>query len=205
MRALKPDLISSTGDFLDHDDAAAQTDLATVLAELPETPLGAFACLGNHDYRGPRGWRNTAFADRIAHTASAAGVRVLRDEHVDIDGLELIGLDDLWSPRFQGSRSLDRLDHSRDGICLCHNPDACDFGVWGAWRGTVLAGHTHGGQCKPPFLPPPLLPVRNRRYVAGPYDLEASRRLYVNRGIGHTLKARFNCRPEITAFELIRA
>jgi len=29
------------------------------------------------------------------------------------------------------------------------------------------------GQCKPPFLPPPIVPVTNRHYVAGevdPYD-----------------------------------
>jgi hypothetical protein len=27
--------------------------------------------------------------------------------------------------------------------------------------------HTHGGQCKPPFPPPSLLPVVNRRDIAG--------------------------------------
>ena len=37
---------------------------------------------------------------------------------------------------------------------------------WGDYQGWVLAGHTHGGQCKAPFLPPPLLPVKNARYAA---------------------------------------
>lgn len=202
---LRPDLIVITGDFVDHDDDAAQTDLAQVLAALPAAPLGSFACLGNHDYRSGQAWRNLGLADRVTATAEAAGIQVLRDRHVDVDGLQIVGLDDLWSPRFQGSRSLDRLDHSRDALCLAHNPDTCDFGVWGGFRGTTLSGHTHGGQCKPPFLPPPILPVRNHRYIAGPYDITPSRRLYVNRGVGHTLKARFNCRPEVTAFTLIRA
>ena len=201
---IRPDMIAITGDFVDRDYAAVQTDLAQVFAALPAAPLGAFACLGNHDYRSGHAWRNLGLADRVTATAAAAGVRVLRDEHVDVEGLSIVGLDDLWSPRFEGSRSLDRLDHSRDALCLAHNPDTCDFGIWGTFRGTTLSGHTHGGQCKPPFLPPPLLPVRNRRYIAGPYDITPTRRLYVNRGIGHTLKARFNCRPEITAFTLIR-
>jgi hypothetical protein len=77
--------------------------------------------------------------------------------------------------------------------------------VWGNFRGQILSGHTHGGQCKPPFLPPPMLPVNNRSYVAGHYDLGRGRSLYINRGVGHTRQVRFNCRPEVTLFTLERA
>jgi hypothetical protein len=66
----------------------------------------------------------------------------------------------------------------------------------------VLSGHTHGGQCKPPFLPPPLLPVENRRYTCGEFDLAGDRMLYISRGVGHLLQVRVNVRPEITLFEL---
>ena len=66
----------------------------------------------------------------------------------------------------------------------------------------MLAGHTHGGQCKPPFLPPPLLPVNNKRYVAGEVQVDAKRTLYISRGVGHLIRARFNVRPEITLFTL---
>jgi uncharacterized protein len=70
------------------------------------------------------------------------------------------------------------------------------------YEGWILSGHTHGGQCKPPFLPPPLLPVRNRRYTAGEFPLTGGRRLYISRGVGHLLPVRFNVRPEVTVFEL---
>ncbi|HEX2860069.1 MAG TPA: hypothetical protein VHN79_00430, partial [Lacunisphaera sp.] len=73
------------------------------------------------------------------------------------------------------------------------------------YQGWILAGHTHGGQCKPPFLPPPLLPVRNRRYTAGEFDLGDGRKLYINRGLGHLLRVRFNVRPEVTVFRLAPA
>ena len=46
-----------------------------------------------------------------------------------------------------------------------------------------MSGHTHGGQCKPPFLPP----VVNRRYTSGAFDLGDGRSLYINRGLGHLL------------------
>ena len=71
--------------------------------------------------------------------------------------------------------------------------------------GWVLAGHTHGGQCKPPFLRPPALPVRNKRYSAGAIDAGNGRTLYINRGLGHLIRVRFNVRPEITLFTLRRA
>jgi uncharacterized protein len=51
-------------------------------------------------------------------------------------------------------------------------------------------------------LPPPLLPVRNKRYTAGEIPLADGRRLYINRGLGHLIQVRFNVRPEITSFRL---
>jgi predicted MPP superfamily phosphohydrolase len=87
-------------------------------------------------------------------------------------------------------------------IVLAHNPDAQDLPIWDGIQGWVLAGPTHGGQVKPPFLPPPVLPVRNKRYTAGEFEVGAGRRLYINRGLGHMLPVRFNVRPEITLFTL---
>lgn len=52
--------------------------------------------------------------------------------------------------------------------------------------------------------PPPLLPVRNRRYTAGEIPLEDGRRLYIHRGLGHLLQVRFKVRPEIPSFLLRR-
>lgn len=87
-------------------------------------------------------------------------------------------------------------------LALSHNPDSVDLPGWENHAGWILAGHTHGGQCKPPFLPPPLLPVANRRYTAGEFRLSGGRRLYVSRGVGHLTRVRFNVRPEVTLFEL---
>jgi predicted MPP superfamily phosphohydrolase len=129
-----------------------------------------------------------------------------------VAGLRFIGLDDLWSPRFDpapvlarfGSSLLANGSRSDDvpSIVLCHNPDAVDLPLWDSYQGWILAGHTHGGQCKPPFLPPPELPVKNKRYTAGAFDLSGNRRMYISRGVGHLLRVRFNARPEIPIFRL---
>ena len=44
---------------------------------------------------------------------------------------------------------------------------------------------------------PPILPVRNREYAAGPYDVGTAR-LYVNRGVGWLHRVRLFVRPEVT-------
>jgi predicted MPP superfamily phosphohydrolase len=120
----------------------------------------------------------------------------------DISGLQLAGVDDLWSNNFDAEKTLGQLESTRPTIALCHNPDGVDRPEWRGFRGWTLAGHTHGGQCKPPFLPPPILPVENRRYVAGEYDIGPDHRMYINRGLGYLRRVRFNARPEITVFTL---
>jgi hypothetical protein len=97
------------------------------------------------------------------------------------------------------------LNPAEAALVLCHNPDAADEPVWAGYRGWILAGHTHGGQCKPPFLPPPLLPVKNRRYTCGAFDLGDGRNLYISRGLGYLRRVRFGVRPEITLFRLVAA
>ena len=121
----------------------------------------------------------------------------------DLDGLKIVGLDDFWSGRCDGRAAFDSESARGAQVALCHNPDAVDKDHWPGYQGWILSGHTHGGQCKPPFLPPPLLPVKNRRYTAGEFDLYDGRRLYISRGLGHLLPVRFNCRPEITVFRLV--
>jgi predicted MPP superfamily phosphohydrolase len=122
----------------------------------------------------------------------------------EVSGLQIVGLDDLWAKRFDLETPMAALDPARAALVLSHNPDTVDLAGWGAYNGWVLAGHTHGGQCRPPFLPPPLLPVKNRRYTAGEFYLSGGRRMYISRGVGHLLQVRFNARPEITLFHLDR-
>ena len=224
--ALEPDFVALTGDFVTYRTAHEYRELARVLAVMPRGKLGTVASLGNHDYGVA--WRQLPVADEVTRVVRDAGATVLRNQHALIGGIQFGGLADYWSPEFgnplpisqllsappraadspelaPAARSLAALDRSRPTVVLCHNPDALDEPIWGDVRGWVLAGHTHGGQCKPPFLPPPLLPVRNRRYTAGAFDVGAGRTLYVNRGLGYMIQLRFNVRPEITLFTLERA
>ncbi|MEO8881065.1 MAG: metallophosphoesterase [Gemmatimonadaceae bacterium] len=194
-RALAPDIVVITGDFLTHRRARGESQYAQlrgVLAHLPHGRLATLGILGNHDYG--HGWGDPAIASKVVAEAERAGVHVLRNESQAVAGLDVVGVDDLWSHRGDPPAALAARE-SAAGIVLVHNPDAADQQQWPGFRGWMLAGHTHGGQCKPPFLPPPLLPVQNRRYIAGvvPVTVDAGRTLYISRGVGHLIRARFRC------------
>jgi uncharacterized protein len=156
--------------------------------------------MGNHDYASS--WSRGDVADALESRLTALGVRVLRNAMATIQGLQLIGVDDFWGTNFHPEKVLLRVAAGQPVLTLCHNPDAVDLPIFAHHPGWVLAGHTHGGQCKPPFLPPPQLPVKNRRYTSGEFALSNGRRMYINRGLGHLLRVRFNARPEITVFTL---
>lgn len=204
VRALEPDIVVFTGDFITYrgDRGDSQFDqLRRVLSRFPTGRLATVGILGNHDYG--RGWSEPAVAERVVAEADRAGIRILRNETQTIDGLDIVGVDDLWARHCQPTAAL-ATRQSEAAIALIHNPDAADRPEWSEYEGWMLAGHTHGGQCKPPFLPPPLLPVQNRRYVAGEVAVAPGRTLYISRGVGHLIRARFNVRPEITLFTLRR-
>jgi predicted MPP superfamily phosphohydrolase len=202
LRDHKPDIVVITGDFMTYRAAlrdAQYAQLRAVLAHLPRGRLATLGILGNHDYG--RNWSEAPVATKVTAEAERAGVRILRNEVQTVAGLDVIGVDDLWAHRGDPATAL-RARASDAALVLVHNPDAADQLSWASYRGWMLAGHTHGGQCKPPFLPPPLLPVQNRRYVSGQVAVDASRTLYISRGVGHLIRARFNVRPEITVFRL---
>jgi predicted MPP superfamily phosphohydrolase len=200
---LNPDLVVITGDLMHSEGAETISNALEVMRVLPKAPLGRLAVLGNHDYGA--GWQQGRVANRFIAELERVEVRTLRNEATAVAGVQFAGTDDLWSGNLDWEKTLGQLRSSEPAIALCHNPDAVDLPELQGFRGWVLAGHTHGGQCKPPFLPPPILPVENRRYVAGEYDIGPGRSMYINRGLGYLRRVRFNARPEITLFTLATA
>lgn len=196
-----PDFVVYTGDYVNYENAEQFVQLEEVLRFVVKGKIGTAAILGNHDYG--INWSEQKVADRITALLQESGISVLKNQAVEFGGLNIIGLDDLWGLNFSPQIIMNSYDPNRANIVLCHNPDVCDLDVWNGYEGWILAGHTHGGQCKPPFLRPPMLPVKNKSYTSGTFDLKEGRKLYINRALGHLRQVRFNVRPEITIFELM--
>ena len=202
-QAWRPDFVAYTGDYVNYEDHTQFTQLAEVMKHAVTGQLGTVGVLGNHDYG--LAWAEPDVANTISGLMEEHGVEILRNDLREIAGLTFIGFDDYWAINFKPENAMLQYVPNRPSVLLCHNPDVCDLNVWGDYSGWILSGHTHGGQCKPPFLPPPMLPVKNRRYTAGEFDLGDGRLLYINRALGNLWPVRFNVRPEITLFELVQA
>jgi uncharacterized protein len=202
-RQFNPDFVAYTGDFVNYESPEQFGQLEEVFDHAVLGTLGTVGVLGNHDYG--KDWLEPAVAERVVSILSQKGISVLRNEQRSFGGLNFIGIDDWWATNFQPERVMPQVRAETPQLVLCHNPDVADLPVWHGYQGWILAGHTHGGQCKPPFLRPPILPVKNKRYAAGEVDLHDGRTLYINRALGHLIQVRFNVRPEITLFELAKA
>ncbi|HEX4141398.1 MAG TPA: metallophosphoesterase [Candidatus Methylacidiphilales bacterium] len=195
VNGLQPDLIAYTGDFVTSRLDRVR-DLTDILAGA-QAPLGAYAIEGNHEF-----WTNVAYIQAMLDRH--AGVRMLRNASLPLhgeDNVYLTGLDSfsVGAPR---PGVLDLTPPDARHLLLVHEPDSFPQ-LTDARIRLQISGHTHGGQVRLPFYGALVLPKWGRDYQQGLYTADDGRQLYVNRGIG-TLgyHFRFNCRPEITLFEL---
>ena len=195
-----PDFVVYTGDYVSYESNEQIGQLKKVMQHATHGSMGTFGILGNHDYG--KNWADQEVADSISEVLKNNKIHLLSNSKSSKNGLNFIGLDDLWALNFNPKKILSSINNKQANIVLCHNPDVCDLDVWGDYSGWILAGHTHGGQVKAPFLDPFIVPVKNKRYTSGEFHLSNERTLYINRALGHLWPVRFNVRPEITIFEL---
>lgn len=206
--ALAPDLVVITGDYITNGRREQLATVARLVGAL-KARVGVLAILGNHDYYDMYGWRRGGplrgpIADDLAAALAESGATVLRNQrHVvrrDAAALQIVGLEDLMSPGYDPARAFVDVDRSGPCIALSHNPDTIDD-LARMPCDAILAGHTHGGQVRLPFVGAPMLPVKHVEYDAGLFGV-GRQQLYVNRGIGYLWPVRFGCRPELTLFTL---
>ncbi|MDX6746110.1 metallophosphoesterase [Polaribacter sp. PL03] len=202
-KLLAPDFVVYTGDFVSYENEEQFEQLKKVMKFAVNGKLGTAGVLGNHDYGND--WLEQNVANTITDILENAGISILSNEQKEINGLNIIGIDDFWGMNFNPKKIMNNYHKNKANLVLCHNPDVCDLDVWNNYKGWILSGHTHGGQVKPPFLKPPILPVKNKRYSAGEIDLNDGRTLYINRALGNLYQVRLNVRPEITIFKLSQA
>ena len=137
----EPDAIFVAGDLYDGtaiDARRAAEPLSDLVA-----PHGVYFVAGNHEQFGDD--------SKYLHAIAAAGVRVLINEKVEVDGLQIVGVP--YRHAAQGGQFVSvlqgiRLDRNRASILLTHAPDHPEIAE-AAGVSLQLSGHTHLGQ----FIP----------------------------------------------------
>ncbi len=137
----EPDAIFIAGDLYDGtaiDVGRAAQPLSELVA-----PHGVYFVAGNHEQFGDD--------SKYLHAIAAAGVRVLNNEKVEVDGLQIVGVP--YRNAAQGRQFTSvlqgiHLDRNRASILLTHAPDHPEIAE-AAGVSLQLSGHTHLGQ----FIP----------------------------------------------------
>jgi uncharacterized protein len=136
-----PDIILIGGDM--YDGTAADARLLASPLEKLSPPLGTYFIAGNHedfgDYAG------------YLEAVRGSGVRILNNEKVLVDGLQLVGVhhrDSVHPERFRAILRKASLDPATASILLTHSPNQLPIAAEEK-IGLQLSGHTHAGQFFP--------------------------------------------------------
>ncbi len=172
INSLSFDALLIVGDMFD----LRSDELGDILRPLEAIKKPIFFVTGNHEYyRGD--------ASGLIAAMQKADVRVLQNESVEFEGLNLMGVHDLSGFRFgymqpDLSAALAQADPDKPKILLAHQPKyVVDF-----MRDEVdlcICGHTHAGQ----IFPWTLLVLLSQKYLYGLYN-DGLKQIYVSSGVG---------------------
>ena len=143
---LQSDIVFVTGDL--YDGVAADFEkLARPWADLVASPKaavqGVYYIAGNHE----EFYRNAEYLPPLVRS----GIRVLNNEKVEVDGLQLIGVhygDAVNADRYRSMLRAMKLDRRRASVLLLHAPVRLPISEEEGIS-LQLSGHTHGGQIFP--------------------------------------------------------
>jgi uncharacterized protein len=196
VNAEHPDLVVITGDHITRIPKQHLELLDTLTKLKPRDRT--ISILGNHDV-----FNDT---EQVRIAIKKAGITLLENTIYTLNRngatLHIAGVGDVFANEDKLDRILAQLPPTGAAIMLAHEPDFADKTAATGRFGLQLSGHSHGGQIRVPFFAG-YVPSLAEKYPIGRYQVRDMIQ-YTNRGIGLVkLYARFNCRPEISIFDLV--
>ena len=200
---INPDIVVFTGDLIDDSidiDNFNDEKLISFLSSI-KAKYGKYAVRGNHDY--------VVYADKIKNLFADAGFTYLENSY-DIlynesnDKIFIGGLD----TSFYDKDDLDKTlayqgENISYKIMLTHEPDISDEIVSkDNTINLILAGHSHNGQVRLPFIGALKTPEKAKKYYDNYYKIQNTD-LYVSSGIGVSkVDFRLFNRPSINFYRI---
>lgn len=213
----QPDIAVATGDLV--GEPAAVETVVTALRPI-RGRLASYVVLGSNDYYAPQPLNYARYfmrerkprkaipgrADDLIAQLETDGWQHLRNRKATLasDGLrfEIVGLDDPHIGR-QDLRAAPRAEDGAFGVAITHSPDpAPELAALG--YELIMAGHTHGGQVRLPFVGALVTNGQMPTKIAMGLSSIPPAVMHVSPGLGTSKYApfRFLCRPEATLLHL---
>lgn len=205
---LKPDIVVLTGDLLDQNTEfkkSYEKEITETLSKI-ETTIGKYAITGNHDYK----FKN------FNTIIEKSGFTNLNDTYDQIykNGNNFILLSGI-STNMHGDKKLEEKIESTTNllndipeeerkniykILLIHEPDIIDN--INIDYDLILAGHSHNGQVRLPFIGAIKKVELAKKYYEEYYTIN-NKELYISGGLGtSTVKFRFFNKPSINFYRI---
>lgn len=194
---LNPDIIFFTGDLIDNSYKISEDEEKLIAKELNKLKpnIGIYAVRGNHDI-------NDNFENIIKNT----NIELLNNQNklLYFDNsstpIMLIALDD----NLKGTQNIDNAFNFEDNdyykILITHEPD--DYDKLPKNVNLFLAGHSHLGQVRLPFIGSIYNMEGAKKYKEEKYEIDETN-LFISGGLGTTkIKYRFLDKPSINFFRL---
>ena len=198
---INPDIVVFTGDLIDRDASLSDSDyddLANSLIKI-NAKYGKYAVLGNHDYKK---------RDKIINLYNDIGFKYLENDYDIIYGDDnsqvfIGGIGNVSYNKDDIDKTLEKIDSENQyRIILVHEPDISDKIISKYNVDLILAGHSHNGQVRLPFIGAIVKPPHAKKYYDNYYNLKGTK-LYVSSGIGvSNVNYRLWNRPSINFYRI---
>lgn len=205
---LKPDIVVFTGDLIDKDTKLTKKDNKILIEALKniDSNINKYAITGNHDHQFKE-YDSILLESNFVNLNDTYDIVYNKSyEPIMIAGLKTY----ISTKKSMDDRMININNYIADNkdtgpkyrILLMHEPDLIDEVQIDNFN-LVLAGHSHNGQVRLPFIGATILPPKAKKYYKEYYSL-GNTELYISSGVGtSTINFRFLNRPSINLYRLV--
>lgn len=198
---IKPDIVVLTGDLVNiniSDEKA--NELKEILSKI-DTTIGKYAIKGNHDYQY-KNWEDIISGSGFIDLNDTFEIIYGNNSNIMISGVST-NLYDNNNINDKLTLSKQYLENNNINykILLIHEPDYIDD-INDISYDLILAGHSHNGQFRLPFIGAIYTPKGAKKYYKEYYKIENSE-LYISSGLGtSSINIRLFNKPSFNLYRL---
>ncbi len=197
----KPDIIVFTGDFI-YKKNLTQKEIEKITKELKKmkASIGKYAILGDED------------TEKVSTIFNQSDFTILRNEYDFLykekdNPILLIGLSSLLKNKQDITSAYQYFEDPTHNsniytISILHEPDLIKNVQSSYHSDLYLAGHSHNGQIRIPFLNIGLISQNGAKTYNQPFYQEKDSKIYISSGLGTKNGFRLFCRPSINFYRI---